>query len=54
MICLSGALRFVGSDSESHTLQAGGMLMDVNTTGKGHVTEVISEIPAEGIIIRLD
>jgi hypothetical protein len=54
VICLSGSLRFVGSDSESHTLQAGGMLMDVNTTGKGHVTEVISEIPAEGIIIRLD
>ncbi len=30
------------------------MLTDVNTTGKGHVTEVISEIPAEGIPIRLD
>ena len=35
-------------------LRAGDRLLDVNTTGDGHVTEVVSDDPVEGIIIRLD
>jgi hypothetical protein len=54
VICLSGSLRFLGSDGTSHTLRAGDRLLDVNITGRGHVTEVISDIPVQGIIIRLD
>jgi hypothetical protein len=29
-------------------------MMDMNTTGKGHATEVVSPDAAEGIIIRVD
>jgi hypothetical protein len=54
VICLSGSLRFVGSDGASRTLNAGDRLMDVNTTGKGHTTEVLSDVPAEVVIVRLD
>ena len=54
VICLSGALKFVGSTGETLILRPGEKMMDMNTTGKGHATEVISDEPAEGIIIRLD
>ena len=54
MICLSGLLRFTGSDGQSRTIGAGERLMDLNTEGEGHTTEVVSDIAVEGIIIRLD
>lgn len=54
VICLAGALRFIGSTGESLTLRPGDRMLDVNTTGKGHATEVVSDEAAEGIIIRLD
>jgi len=54
VICLAGALRFIGSAGDTLTLRPGDRMMDMNTTGKGHVTEVISDEPAEGIIIRVD
>ena len=54
VICLSGALRFIGSAGDTLTLLPGDRMMDMNTTGKGHSTEVVSKEPAEGIIIRVD
>jgi hypothetical protein len=54
VICLTGALRFIGSAGETLIISAGDRLMDINTTGKGHATEVVSDGPVEGIIIRLD
>ena len=54
VICLSGSLRFVGSKGAFCILRAGDRLLDVNTTGDGHVTEVVSDDPVDGIIIRLD
>ena len=54
VICLKGELRFIGRTGETLTLRPGDRMMDVNTTGKGHATEVVSTEPAEGIIIRLD
>jgi hypothetical protein len=54
VICLAGALRFIGSAGDTLTLHPGDRMMDMNTTGKGHDTEVVSEGPAEGIIIRVD
>jgi len=54
VICLSGALRFISSTGDSLTLQAGERMLDINVTGKGHATEVVSEEAVEGIIIRLD
>ena len=53
IICLAGALTFIGSTGEALTLHPGDRMMDMNTTGKGHTTEVVSEEPAEGIIIRV-
>ena len=53
VICLTGELRFIGSTGETLILRAGDRMMDMNTSGKGHATEVISDIPAEGIIIRV-
>jgi hypothetical protein len=54
VICLSASLRFVGSKGAFCILRAGDRLLDVNATGGGHVTEVVSDAPVEGIIIRLD
>jgi hypothetical protein len=54
VICLGGALRFIGSTGDTLTLHPGDRMMDMNTTGKGHATEVVSKVPAEGIIIRVD
>jgi hypothetical protein len=54
VICLAGSLRFIGSTGESLTLRPGDKMMDMNTTGKGHATEVVSIEPAEGIIVRVD
>jgi hypothetical protein len=54
VICLAGVLRFIGSTGESLTLHPGDRMMDMNTTGKGHFTEVLSDHPVDGIIIRVD
>ena len=51
VVCLSGALRCIGSTGETLTLHPGDRLMDMNTTGKGHSTEVVSSEPAEGLIV---
>ena len=52
--CITGALRFIGSAGDEYVLHAGQTMLDENTTGKGHATEVASETPVEGLIVRLD
>jgi hypothetical protein len=54
VICLAGRLCFIGSTGETLTLGPGDRMMDMNTTGKGHATEVRSAEAVEGIIIRTD
>ena len=54
VICLTGVLRFIGSTGEALTLRPGDRMMDVNISGKGHATEVVSAEPVEGLIIRVD
>ena len=54
VICLKGALKFIGSAGDTLVLRPGERMMDMNTSGTGHATEVVSDEPAEGIIIRLD
>jgi len=54
VICLAGAVKFIGSTGETLTLHPGDRMMDMNTIGKGHATMVVSDEPAEGIIIRTD
>ena len=54
VICLSGSLLFIGSTGETLILNPGDRMMDMDTSGKGHATEVVSAEPVEGIIIRVD
>jgi hypothetical protein len=52
--CVTGALRFIGSAGDEYVLKAGQTMLDENTTGKGHATEVVSPEAVEGLIVRLD
>jgi hypothetical protein len=54
VVCLTGRLKFIGSTGESLILHPGNRMMDMNTAGKGHTTEVISDEAVEGIIVRVD
>jgi len=50
---LSGCTRVTASSGESHTFVAGDCLLHEDTSGKGHSTEVISDLPARWVFIRL-
>jgi hypothetical protein len=50
---LSGCTRVTASSGESHTFVAGDCLLHDDTSGKGHSTEVISDLPARWVFIRL-
>ena len=51
--CLSGCTRVTASSGESHTFVAGDCLLHDDTSGKGHSTEVISDMPARWVFISL-
>ena len=52
MFCLSGAIKVTTSTNDERIIEAGmGLLME-DTTGKGHVTEVISPVPVTQIIVQ--
>jgi hypothetical protein len=51
--CLSGCARVTASSGESQTFVAGDCLLHDDTSGKGHITEVISDVPARWVFIRL-
>jgi hypothetical protein len=51
--CLSGCTRVTASSGESRTFIAGDCLLHDDTSGTGHRTEVISDIPARWVFIRL-
>ena len=50
---LSGCTRVTASSGEAHTFVAGDCLLHDDTSGKGHSTEVISDLPARWVFIRL-
>ena len=50
---LSGCTRVTASSGESHTFVAGDCLLHDDTSGKGHSTQVISDVPARWVFIRL-
>jgi hypothetical protein len=52
VVCVSGVICFHGSD-KTHVLRAGESMIDANTEGLGHVSEVISDIPFEAYLIAL-
>ena len=53
VVCVSGTARFRGSGGETHVLWAGESLIDANTEGSGHISEVISDVPFEAYLIAL-
>jgi hypothetical protein len=53
VVCVSGAARFHGSDGATHVLRAGESLIDANTEGPGHASEVISDVPFEAYLVAL-
>jgi hypothetical protein len=50
---LSGCTRVTASSGEAHTFVAGDCLLHDDTSGKGHSTKVISDVPARWVFIRL-
>jgi predicted xylose isomerase-like sugar epimerase len=52
VVCVSGAARFRGSDEATHVLPAGESLIDANTEGLVHVSEVISDVPFEAYLLH--
>ena len=52
MFCLSGSIKFTSSLNEERIIEAGMGLFMEDTTGKGHVSKVISSVPVTQIIIQ--
>jgi hypothetical protein len=53
MFCLAGEFRVTTSSGETRSFAAGDCLLMDDTSGKGHVTEVISDKPVRAVMIRL-
>jgi len=53
-VCLAGEVRFVTSDGDICSVKAGDSVMVSDTTGKGRLSEVVSDGPARGVIIQFD
>ena len=52
MFCLSGSIRVTSSTNDERIIDAGmGLLMD-DTTGKGHISEVISTVPVTQVVVQ--
>jgi hypothetical protein len=52
MFCLSGSVKITSSTREERVIDAGmGLLME-DTTGKGHISEVISTMPVTQVIVQ--
>jgi len=52
MFCLSGSIKITSSTNDERIIDAGmGLLME-DTTGKGHISEVISTVPVTQVIVQ--
>jgi hypothetical protein len=54
VVCLTGEFQFVTSTGDAVIMRPGDKLLETDTTGKGHVTQVLSDIPVECLIVRLE
>ncbi|MFM9938096.1 MAG: hypothetical protein ACKVP7_01205 [Hyphomicrobiaceae bacterium] len=54
VLCLTGEFRFVMSPGDAIIMRPGDKLLETDTTGKGHVPDVLSDIPVECLIVRLE
>ena len=52
--CLGGRLRVTAGDGEVREVEPGGIWRMEDTTGPGHVTEVIGDEPARLAIVQLE
>ena len=54
VVCLTGEFQFVTSTGNSVVMRPGDKLLETDTMGKGHVTEVLSDVAVECLIVRLE
>jgi hypothetical protein len=54
MFCLSGCLKVTSSTGDVRFLNSGEGLLMEDTTGKGHVSEAVSDTPVVEIIVQLE
>jgi quercetin dioxygenase-like cupin family protein len=53
LFCLAGRLSVTARSGETRSFAAGDCLLMEDTSGKGHVTEVTSDVPVKAVMIRL-
>src|SRR6202050_2753295 len=53
LFCLAGRFRVTASSGETRSFAAGDCLLMEDTSGKGHITEVVSHRPVQGGEYRL-
>ena len=53
LFCMSGALKATASDGTVRTIERGTIWLMADTHGKGHKSEVISDVPFDGVIVLL-
>lgn len=53
LFCLAGSIRVQASDGETRSIGAGEALRMEDISGKGHRTNVTSDIPVTAVMIRL-
>ncbi len=53
LLCLSGAVRVTASDGDIREIGPGGIWTMTDTAGKGHHTEVISDVDFTAAIVQI-
>jgi Cupin domain len=53
LFCLAGTFSVTASSGETRSFAAGDCLLMEDTSGKGHITEVTSDVPVRAVMIRL-
>jgi hypothetical protein len=54
MFCSAGALKVTATDGSVRTVKAGDAWLMADNHGKGHRSEVVSEVPFDAVIIILE
>ena len=53
MFCLSGAFKVTASNGDVRVIEAGEAFLGVDTQGKGHRSEVISDEPLVAVLVQV-
>jgi hypothetical protein len=54
LFCCAGALKVTATDGSVRTVKAGDAWLMADNHGKGHQSEVVSDVPFDAVIIILD